>query len=253
MKRWTLWLLSLGLMPAWAGPIYLQMEGIPGDVEARHHEGWIEVAAFDSELVGGRNPSAGAEPAAKTGAAAHVGFVKFTDKSSPKLAEALCQGRMLPKARFEFLTSDARAIRFYTVELEQVLVTSCATAGGAGGRPSEEVTLAFAQAAWTYTELAPSGVALADHQAQWDFVRQQGGGSTTARGLRVSAVIRPGQTIGLRWTPEPGRRYELLRSVDPAGSYVPIREIPGLPGAEPRFEELPAGRQLEFFLLRERE
>jgi type VI secretion system Hcp family effector len=252
MSRLTLWLVSCLAMAGWAGPIYLQIEGIPGEVRAEHHEGWIEVNALASSIVASPGGEAAGRPDAPTTLSAEVTFLKSADKSSQKLAAALCRSDVLPKARFEFLTSDARAVRFYVVELEQVLVTSLRNRGTRSNARPRRVSLAFALATWTYTELAVSGQALADHQAYWDFLRQQGGSRSEPRTFRLRAAVRPGQPVGLRWTRNPvgATRFCAVRI---AGPYVPAREIGASPTGEERFESLPAGREFSSFSLRELE
>ena len=237
---------------SWAGPIFLQIEGVPGEATEPAHHGWIAVDGFSSGLRPGGGSAPARQPAATgIGAIGEVGFVKHTDKSSPKLAEALCQGVAFPKLTFEFVTVGELCARFYRVELEDVVVTAFRSAGEGEDRPTEELSLSFARATWVYTELAGSGKALADHRLQWDFLRNEGGTSTGRRGFTANAVVRPGRGLVLRWISAPGRRYQLFRSQDPAGPYVLAREIEASASGEERTEDLPTGRQLDFFLLRE--
>jgi len=101
---WRACLLAAGLgMSGQAGPIFLQIEGIPGESQTEHHAGWIEVEAFAGGIASGRGGVVPGQPTPRTSATAEVTFLKFTDKSSPRLAQALCRGEVFPKARFEEL------------------------------------------------------------------------------------------------------------------------------------------------------
>ena len=142
---------------------------------------------------------------------------------------------------------------FYVVDLKEVAVESYTIAGARTAQPVEEVTLSFTHATWTYTEFATTGKPVADHRAYWDFVRHEGGSAVQRQGFKISAVVRPGGTLGVRGAPVPGQRYQLLLSSRPEGPYHAIRDIAAVATGEERWEELPAGNQLDFFLLREAE
>jgi type VI secretion system secreted protein Hcp len=238
---------------AGAGPMFLELEGVPGEATHPSHRGWIVVEGFASGLRPTRlGLPAGQSAATGVGVTGEITCRKSTDKASPKLAEALCKGTVFPRARFEFVTAGLDTARFYRVDLEEVVVTSFQSVGPGGeDRPTEELSLGFGRATWVYTEFAGTGKALADHQFEWDFLRNTGEASKARRGFSASAVVRPGQGLGIRWSPEPGRRYQLLRSQDPTGPYLPVRELEAATSGAERWEELPAGRQLDFFLLRE--
>jgi type VI secretion system Hcp family effector len=231
---------------AGAGEIFLKLDGIPGESLDAAHRDWIEVLSFSEPL----SSPAGRQTAAEVGV---LRFVKPADKSSPKLAEAVCLGKLSTSARFEFITRGARDMRFYVVDLKEVAVESYTIAGARTAQPVEEVTLSFNHATWTYTEFTTTGKPLADHRAYWDFVRNEGASAVELQGFKISAVVRPGGTLGVRWAPTPGQRYQLLRSSRPEGPYQAIRDIAAVATGEERWEELPAGNQFDFFLLREAE
>lgn len=247
----SLWL-AVGLgISGQAGPMFLKIPDTPGESKAPHHPGWIEVETFVGSVFSARSGSVSGAPGTRTAATAEVAFLKVTDKASPKLTEALCRGQVFPTVRFEFVRSDGGAVRFYVVELGEVMVTGQVTEGGDAARPIERIALDFARATWTYTEFSASGQAIADHQAQWDFVRQQGGSGGEPRRVTLRVTLRAGEAIQIHWQPEPGRRYRLLRASDPAGPYVPVRDLAASPTAEERVEQLPVRHPLEFFLLQE--
>lgn len=235
------------------GPIYLEIEGIPGESSDLSHEGWIEVDGFTSVIQAEGVSRPARQPAASVPVTGEIGFRKYSDKASPKLAEAVCKGTFFPKVRFEFVTPGPEHARYYRVELEQVWMTSYSLSGGDESRPSEQLSLGFERGRWVYTEFTGSGKPLANQQLVWDFLRNEGGATRERLGFTAGAVVSPGGVLGIRWTPEPGRRYQLLRSADPAGPYLPVREIEASTSGEERWEELPAGRRLDFFLLRELE
>lgn len=114
---------------------------IDGEATEEGHEKWITVSGYDGDATA---------PVA-TGGGGGAGRVQFKpivvtkpiDKSTPKLFQALVQGRHLPAVQIDFVRADGSV--FYSVKLEQVIVTDIhqMDAGKASGHPLEQVSLDF--------------------------------------------------------------------------------------------------------------
>lgn len=249
----------LGTIPDVGRPvgIVLQVEGVEGESQLPGHEGWIAVERLAWNLTKGRKAVATSSTGdGNSGFPVNtISMIKEVDKSSPKIAEAVCKGAVIPRARFEFLTIGAgeSLVRLYQVMLENVFVSSYSVEGGVGAvRPRERVSLDFEKVAWTYTELSLEGRPLADHRAFWDFVVNEGGFERLRRGFKVSAATETGRNgLRLRWLAESGRKYRILRSNLLNGQFTQV--MPDLDSAGDAEQELwvPFEGPFGFFLITE--
>ncbi len=138
---------------------YIKFDGVDGESQHKDHKGWSDLLSF-SQMV--HKPGSGG-----TGAARRRGSVmledmqcsKLLDKSSPKLAEAVCLGRVFPKVEIECTvsTTDAGQETYYKYELKNVLVSSYAVSGGSQDKPGETFSLNYEELKVTYTEMDSKG------------------------------------------------------------------------------------------------
>lgn len=145
------------LLTAAQGAAYIKFDGVDGEAKDKDHRGWSDLLSFSQAM---HQPGGGA-----TGATRRRGDVileditvtKELDKSSPKIAEAVCKGKVYPKIEIE-LTRDTEAgrVTYYRYELKNVLVTSYSvgTSASSGGEavPMESFSLNFEEIKVTYTE-----------------------------------------------------------------------------------------------------
>ena len=135
---------------------YLKFDGIEGESVDKDHKGWINILSFSQGI---HQPGGGS-----TGTARRRGDVilddiavaKLLDKSSPKIAESVCLGKVFPKVEIELTASytDAGRVTYYRYELKNVLVTSYSVSGAAQSEdvPAEDFSLNFEEVKVTYTE-----------------------------------------------------------------------------------------------------
>lgn len=144
-----------------ATPAFIKFDGVDGEATDNEHKGWIALGSFTQPVR---------ETGAATGAARRRGdvvledivVVKQVDKSSPKLAEAVCKGKVFPKVELHVSTSDPGSPRptYHAYELTNVRVTSYSVhAGGSSGDPlpSEEISLNFEEVKVTYGKAMTKG------------------------------------------------------------------------------------------------
>ena len=166
-------LILLGLLavvpalPAGAG-MYMKLGDIKGESTAaddshkdwinldslsaadKEHQGWIDIESLSTSMnVSPTLATAGAGTSRSRGDAIveAVTVTKKVDKASPKLSEAVCKGKVIPKVDV-YLTSTyggARSETYYRYEMQNVRVTSYSVSAGsaAGDRPTETITLNF--------------------------------------------------------------------------------------------------------------
>jgi hypothetical protein len=81
--------LHLACVPELPAPVYVFVEGVDGDATAPGHENWIELISFNQGI---QRPSASLPPTLE-----ELVVEKMVDRSSPLLAQALCEGAVFPE------------------------------------------------------------------------------------------------------------------------------------------------------------
>lgn len=149
---------------------YIKFDGIDGESQHDKHKGWSDLISF-SQMV--HKPGAGATGAARrrgTTVCEDMQCSKLMDKSSPKLAEAVCDGKVFPKVVIECTVSTTGSSQevFYKYELKNVLVSSYSVSGGSQDKPGESFSLNFEEIKVTYTEMDSEGSKKGDVAYGWN-------------------------------------------------------------------------------------
>jgi len=149
---------------------YIKFDGIDGEVTDKDHKAWTDLAAF-SQLI--------TKPGQGTGATRRRGDViledlhctKELDKSSPKIAEAVCKGKVFPKVEIHLTASytDSGRVTYYAYELKNVQVVSydISGSGQADDVPMENFSLNFEEIKVTYTENDNAGKKKGNVEYTW--------------------------------------------------------------------------------------
>ncbi len=150
---------------------FMKFDGVDGESQDAKHKGWIDLLSFSQSI---HQPGSGA-----TGVARRRGDVimddircsKLLDKSSPKIGESVCNGKVYPKVEIEMTasyTDDAR-VTYYRYELKNVLVTSYNVSGSGQSQdvPSEDFSLNFEEIKVTYTENDNAGKKKGNVEYSW--------------------------------------------------------------------------------------
>ena len=100
-----------------------------------------------------------------------IACTKELDKSSPKLAESICNGKIFPKVDIHFTasTTDEGRVTYYAYELKNVMITSYDISGSGQSDevPTENVTLNFEEIKVTYTEVGSTGKSTGNVEYSW--------------------------------------------------------------------------------------
>jgi type VI secretion system secreted protein Hcp len=152
--------------------IYLHVEGIKGESSDAAHQGWME--CMHADLGGVAQPaSAVCSPGGRTiGRCYHhtIILAKLADLASPLLMQACAMGKTYPRAKLEFFRADGgKPLRYYDIELENVLIAEMAAGVDEGSLMSEFVALAFSKIKWRYTQQKTSGGAAGCTIGGWDL------------------------------------------------------------------------------------
>ena len=105
---------------------FLKIEGVPGESTDDKHKDWIEVLSYNHAMsmpVSSTKSSAGG---ASSGRTQHGDFsiTKYVDLASPKLYEAVSNGKHLGTVKFEMCRAGGSQVPYMTITLGQVLVSS---------------------------------------------------------------------------------------------------------------------------------
>lgn len=147
------------LMPsATAAAAYIKFDGIDGESQDRDHRDWSNILSFSQ---GKFVPSDTATGRARGGVVLEdILVTKELDKSSPKLAEAVCKGTHFPTVEIHWTKAvPGGRVTYYAYELKNVQVTGYHIGGSARSdqTPTEELSLNFSEIKVTYTEFDETG------------------------------------------------------------------------------------------------
>ncbi len=152
--------------------VYLQIDGIKGESQDDKHKDWIELTSTEWGVIQPRSASASTAGGhtAERCELRSISVTKLADLSSPILMQTCAAGKTLPKARLEFMRADGQGarIKYYEVELENVLIGSINQAAHEGGILQDSLGLKFSKVRWKYTQQKISGGAGGNTAGGWD-------------------------------------------------------------------------------------
>jgi type VI secretion system secreted protein Hcp len=151
---------------------YLQIEGIKGESTDDKHKDWIEVSNVAWSVHQPRATSVSTAGGLTSGVAelSDLSFRKLADMSSPMLQQHCAMGKTIPKAKFEFMRADGegKPICYYTVELENVMISGVNPNSGDGGLINEQVFFAYSKMKWQYAKQSIRGGVEGKTAGGWD-------------------------------------------------------------------------------------
>ncbi|HWJ93421.1 MAG TPA: type VI secretion system tube protein Hcp [Telluria sp.] len=151
---------------------YLQIGDIKGESQDDKHKGWIEVTNVSWGVTQPRATAISTAGGHTTGRAEvhEVCFDKLADIASPVLFQTCAAGKTIPKAKFEFFRADGDGVRvkYFEIELENVMISNVLPNSGSGGIISEKVHLASSKFKCSYTQQKVGGGAGGSTAGGWD-------------------------------------------------------------------------------------
>jgi type VI secretion system secreted protein Hcp len=149
---------------------YLNLDGVKGEALDDKHKDWIELAGFGHQMTQPVSQTVSSAGGAATGRTQHGDFQihKYLDAASPKLYEAVSNGKHFSKAKIEVCRAGGSQVKFLEINLEEVMVsqvhiTSATIGPGAvkpastaptsnNDLPTEAVSLNYGKIEWVYTQ-----------------------------------------------------------------------------------------------------
>jgi len=156
-----------------ATDIYVQIQGIKGESADSQHLGWIEAVHVEWAVIQPRSATASTAGGhtAERAEFEELTFIKHADLSSPVLMQTCSMGRTLPRALLKFMRADGQGerVRYFEVELTNVLLAHVRSTIQPGHILAESVGLKFSKAKWTYTRQKIGGGAAGNTAGGWDL------------------------------------------------------------------------------------
>lgn len=165
-------LVPLGAKAA-AFDYFLQIDGVEGESTDKAHSKWI---VLDSCQFSVSNPSLGGGGAAGKVSFSDLSATAKLSKASTMLYFNAAGGTHLKSALLGVRKSGgSNPADFYTVKLEDVLITSVQTSGKTGEAPVETTTLSFSKVTWSYRVQKADGSFEPPISKSWDTKTGKGG------------------------------------------------------------------------------
>lgn len=153
--------------------VYLQIDGIKGESTDDKHKDWIECLSVQFGVSQPRSATAstGGGHTAERCEHQDIALSKLADLSTPILLQTCSAGKTIPKAKFEFMRADGKGerIKYFEIELENVLIGAVNPTVTEGTILHENVGLKFSKIKWKYTQQKVSGGAGGNTAGGWDL------------------------------------------------------------------------------------
>lgn len=154
---------------------YIKFDGVDGESQDKDHKNWSDLLSFSQAI---HKTGSGATGTARRRGDAQledISISKLLDKASPKLAEAVCKGKVFSKVEIDVTATytDAGRATYYKYELKDVMVSSYQVSGGDENKPSESFSLNFEEIKVVYTECDNKGKKKGNVDYSWKVAEGQ--------------------------------------------------------------------------------
>jgi len=125
-------------------PIYMEIEGVKGDVTAEGHKDWIEVQSFQWGVGRGITTPVGGskDREASAPSVSEIVVTKVSDMASANLMRDALWGEG-KKIKIDFCKTDKDKFEpYYQFELEEAMLSGYSVSSG-GDRPTESLSINF--------------------------------------------------------------------------------------------------------------
>ena len=153
--------------------VYLQIDGIKGESTDSAHKDWIECKSVQWEVLQPKSATASTGGGHTAERCEHKDIVitKIADLATPLLLQNCSSGKTIDSAKFEFLRADGKGdrIKYFEIELVNLLISDVTPSVQEGDVLSESVSLKYSQVKWKYTQQKIGGGSGGNTSGGWDL------------------------------------------------------------------------------------
>ena len=152
--------------------IFIKIDGVQGESTARGHEGEIIALNYSWGMSQSGSMHMGGGGGAGKVSVQDLAFTHYIDKASPVLMKYCASGKHIEEVTVvvERAVTDSPPVPYLIIKLSRVLVSSVSTGASAGGeRPTENVTLNFAQFSVEYVPQKSDGTKEGSIRMGWNI------------------------------------------------------------------------------------
>lgn len=153
--------------------VYLQIDGIKGESQDSTHQNWIEVGQAQWGVTQPVISTGSANGGRTTGRSEYrtLSLAKLADLASPVLMQHCSNGKTIPRAKLEFMRADGdgKRVKYYEVELENVLISNMEQMVAEGSILRDHINLHFTRVKWRYMQQKISGGSGGQTAGGWDL------------------------------------------------------------------------------------
>lgn len=153
--------------------VYLQIDGIKGESTDTAHKDWIECKSVQWEVLQPKSATASTGGGHTAERCEHKDIIvsKLADLATPLLLQNCSSGKTIPKAKFEFMRADGAGerIKYFEIELENVLIGGVAPEVAPGDILHEQLRLKYSQVKWKYVQQKINGGSGGNTSGGWDL------------------------------------------------------------------------------------
>lgn len=153
--------------------VYLQLDGIKGESADSKHVGWIECTMADWMVSQPKSAtsSTGGGHTAERCEHSTLALRKLSDLATPILLQHCSMGKTIATGRLEFFRADGLGdrVKYFEMELTNVLVGEVAPEIHEGEIMSEHVSLKYSKVKWRYIQQKIGGGAKGLTAGGWDL------------------------------------------------------------------------------------
>lgn len=153
--------------------VYIQIDGIKGESSDTVHKDWIECKSVQWEVIQPKSATASTGGGHTAERCQHKDIVitKLADLASPLLLQNCSSGKTIAKTKLEFMRADGNGdrVKYFEIELENVLISGVSPRVVEGDILTEEVSLKYSKVKWKYTQQKTGGGAAGNTSGGWDL------------------------------------------------------------------------------------
>jgi type VI secretion system secreted protein Hcp len=153
--------------------VYLQIDGIKGESLDSSHQGWIELTSAHWGVTQPRSATASTAGGHTAERCEHrtLSICKLADLASPILMQYCSMGKTIPKVKLDFMRADGdgNPVRYYEVELENVIIANIEQMVSQGSILHDNIGLRYSKVKWKYTQQKIGGGAGGNTAGSWNL------------------------------------------------------------------------------------